>query len=288
MRISAAVVVYNPDISELIYNIKSYINVVDKVIVWQNTLVDQIQLRNSFVDVFDKIVFLGNGRNVGIGAGLNGAVKWSINNSYTHILTLDQDSCFESKYLTFYLDTINKNTDQSIGIFGVNPLCHAELVFSQSTHLLDVTDTITSGSVFPLEVFEKCGYFNEDMFIDAVDYEFCYRAKKYNGLKTVIITNAVMTHEVGYSKKTVWGFSTVNYSSFRTYYIVRNQTLIWRQYPEYFSYQYKKTLIMQHIIFRAIKIIMAESDKFEKIKSIFKGIKDGLFGKLLFSVKIHN
>ena len=36
---------------------------------------------------------------------------------------------------------------------------------------------ITSGSLMPVEIFDRCGWFEEDLIIDRVDDEYCLRVR---------------------------------------------------------------------------------------------------------------
>lgn len=280
MRLAAIIVVYDPNFDDLIRNILSLIDHVDKVLLYQNSLIREgtFGVLSEYLDI-GKLILLGDGKNLGIATALNRGVEWSILNNITHIMTLDQDSYFEKDLLASYLDYVEANNDNSVGVFGVNPVCHGKIDFPMDNVYLEVPDTISSGSIIALHTFELCGLFADQLFIDAVDYEFCYRIKEQYGLKTVIITPALMQHEVGYSKKTAFGFSTVNYSAFRSYYILRNQIAIWKKFPNSFQNKYKLTLIKDHFFLRIVKILLAENDKVAKIKAIATGIYHGLIGK---------
>ena len=56
-----------------------------------------------------------------------------------------------------------------------------------------VSYTISSGSLIRKEVFEEVGLMNEDLFIDFVDNELCWRAKFF-GYKIFISSRAKMNH----------------------------------------------------------------------------------------------
>ncbi|SDP56854.1 rhamnosyltransferase [Mucilaginibacter sp. OK268] len=283
MRLSAIIVIYQPEITELIKNIAGVINAVDQLILYQNSsIADQLIFYEAYLNLphKDKITFLGTGDNVGIATALNMGVKWSLENDYTHILTLDQDSYFEPGVLTSYKLLISQQNDDRIGVFGINPVCGNSFLFEVADQVLEVTDTITSGSIFPLNIFNECGLFMDELFIDAVDYEFCYRISKRNGYKTLVFTSILLQHKVGYVTKTRWGFKTDNYSAFRTYFIVRNHIIMWKRYPEIFPRTYKIVLIKTHIIGRIIKVFLAENDKQKKTKAIIIGLIHGLKGRL--------
>jgi rhamnosyltransferase len=281
MKLSAVIVVYLPELKKLISNIKSCIADVDALLIYQNSLIAEeviTQLAGFEPQLLAKMHYLGDGSNIGIAAAMNAGVIWSEENGCTHLLTLDQDSAFAEGALARYKDIISISSSEQIGIYGVNSISLSGPEFSSTNALLEVTDTISSGSIYPLSVFKQCGLFKAELFIDAVDYEFCYRVKRL-GYKTVICTDVLMNHELGYPEKTRFGFSTVNYSAFRTYYILRNQIAVWRAFPDLFQHKYKVTLVKDHLLLRSIKIVLAEKDKINKLRAIIVGTIHGLKGR---------
>jgi rhamnosyltransferase len=281
MKLSAVIVVYLPELRKLVSNIKSCIADVDALLIFQNSLIEA-EVKSQFAalepEILAKIHFLGDGNNIGIAAAMNAGAVWAEKNGCSHLLTLDQDSAFVAGALARYKDVVSNSIDQQIGIYGVNSISPDGPEFSSSPTLLEVPDTISSGSIYPIFVFKHCGHFKAALFIDAVDYEFCYRIKRL-GYKTVICTDVLMNHELGYPEKTRFGFSTVNYSAFRTYYILRNQIAVWRAYPDLFQHKYKVTLVKDHFLLRSIKIILAEKDKINKLRAIIVGTIHGLKGR---------
>ncbi|PAM94254.1 hypothetical protein B4N84_14395 [Flavobacterium sp. IR1] len=278
MKLAAIIVVYKPDIPQLESNILSVIDDVDKLLIYRNS---PFECNETIIQSYkDKIEFLGDSKNVGIASALNEGVKWVSNNSYTHLLTLDQDSYFEKLHLNKFKNLIENCVLDNIGIYCPNIDNRGTLLLNTEEEFVYLPDSITSGSVFPLSVFKDCGVFDDKLFIDAVDYEFCYRIFYNKQLKTLIFPSIVLRHEVGHLTKIRFGLYTDNYSAFRTYFIIRNHIIIWKKYPHLFQKSYKITLIRIHIIHRFIKIILGEEDKIAKLNSIIKGIYHGLLGKL--------
>jgi len=278
MKISAIVVTYNPIFDDLLRNIDSYLNQVNYLIIWQNSKLTDLELKKIYTKSPKSIIILGTGENVGIGIALNESIKWSIDHGCDYVLTLDQDSHFKEGMLNRYKCLIQQTDYPGVGIYGVNPNNWNHQLYDTKEPTIEVADTITSGSIFPVSVFIQYGFFDEELFIDAVDYEFCYRLKS-KGVKTIVFTSIILEHEVGEAHKTWIGFKTDNYSAFRTYFIVRNHIAIWKRYPSIFPYNYKYVLIKTHILSRILKIILAEKDKLNKLKSIKNGLIDGLKGK---------
>lgn len=281
MKLVAIVVIFNPNLEEVIANILSYIDDVEKLLLYRNSKTDIITAKELEPFIY-KLEYLGNGDNVGIASALSSGAKWMIDNDFTHLLTLDQDSYFDSGQLRKFRLLVANSQTQDVGIYAANPSNRGNLTYDSSSQYVEVADAITSGSIFSRLVFEECGLFANELFIDAVDYEFCYRALSLKGLKTIVYPEVVLKHEVGYPHKIIFGLTCDNYSAFRTYFIIRNHIIIWKRYPRLFPYKYKKTLIKMHVIYRLITIILGEADKLMKIKAISVGIIHGLFGKTGF------
>jgi rhamnosyltransferase len=276
MKLSAVIITYYPDLNTLLINIKSFIRNVDKLIIWENTpLIDRDKYRFDLSVYEGKVILMGTGINIGIASALNNSIKWSIDNKYSHILTMDQDSFFEETHFVKYIDSIKSYLNDNIGVYSPNINYNGHLSYDLKTSTKQLNLTITSGAIHPLKIFSTTGLFREDFFIDAVDYEFCFRIQKI-GFKIIVFTNIILNQQFGYTTKTKLGFKTLNYSSARTYYIIRNHIILWRQYPK--LYENKSRFILHHIILRIPKVILAESQKKEKIKAILLGLKDGFMG----------
>ena len=281
MRLLAVVVSYKPNIEEFEKNISTYVADVDHLIIWENTPCDEIYYNLS--DIFSNmsnITILTKNKNVGIGEALNNAAKFAIKQGYTHLLTMDQDSFFEAGMLSKFKQMISKLKKEDIGAYGVNYSSNNILAYNDNaSHSLYVNECITSGTIYPTYLFKENIYFNEKMFIDAVDFEFCYRLKKKYSKKTIIITNIILQHELGYHDDTIFSRWVSSYSAFRTYYLIRNQLYIWRHYSDLYGNYRKYFFVKNYVVLRVLNILISEKDKKKKLESIYKGLKDGFKNK---------
>jgi rhamnosyltransferase len=275
-RLSAVVITYYPILDDLIINIKQFIDFVDRLIIWENTPIqDRGKYQILIPEYHNKIVFLSTNRNEGIAYALNRSIEWSIENKFTHILTMDQDSLWDN--FDFFKFKIQKyNNEPGIGIFA--PVIY-EQNKSSFPELRYVKDVITSGAVYKLKMFEEIGLFREDFFIDAVDLEYCYWANR-NGYKTAVLGDSYLKQKYGnvsehkFLDKTYY---ILNYSAFRLFHIVRNHIFLWKEFPELSRFQ-KKRIIKVYILNRLKEILMFEKDKAGKVFSVLKGIIFGLSG----------
>jgi rhamnosyltransferase len=275
MKLAAIVVVYYPDLNDLKKNILRYIADVDTLILWDNTPNrDGAPLIIDLPGYEEKIQQLSTGKNEYIAYPLNQVVAWCIANKYTHLLTMDQDSLFEVGSFKLYKNRIQLNLGNNNAIYGVNP----NNKFVRQDDFLHTSWCITSGSVYDVTIIKEIGGFREDYKIDCVDNEICFRANT-KGYKTVVDTQCVLHQIYGNHQKSIFGFTTLGYSTFRTYSILCNHILLWKEYPQHIGKDLKKEIVKEYFIFRFIKVLLSENKKISKTMALFYGFMDGMSGK---------
>lgn len=271
IKILAVVVTYYPNVEETQRNIQQFIEDVDSLIIWENTPVEDIEKYKFNIDNNSgKILYMGIGCNVYIASALNHAVNYGFENNFTHILTLDQDSYFETDHFRKYVETICKYKSL-ISIFGPNPN-YSEPGISDIP--VEKSTLITSGNIVKLEVFKNIGLYREDYKIDCVDYEFCFRAYR-NGCKSYMVNSVLLKQEFGVLKKTRLGYYISNYSPVRLYFIARNNIKLYREYPDFIEI----STVLSRIMKPFVKIILSEPKKASKLLALFRGAIAGVNSK---------
>ncbi|WP_123890272.1 glycosyltransferase family protein [Flavobacterium frigidimaris] len=273
MKLAAIVIIYYPDIKDLQKNIFRYIDDIDKLLIWDNSPSDSQTYRIALDGYEDKVEVLTTGKNEFIAYPLNQAVKWCMENNFTHLLSMDQDSLFDVGEFKLYKNRVHKNLGNKNVIFGVNP----NNKFRKQNDFLPVNWFITSGSIYDVNIINKLGGFREDYKIDCVDNEICYRTN-LNGYRTVVDTKCHLNQIFGNHKKTIFGFTTLGYSPFRTYSILCNHILLWKQYPQQIEKELKKEIVKEYFIYRFVKILLSENRKIDKSMALFYGFVDGIRG----------
>ncbi|MCX7998056.1 MAG: hypothetical protein N3A69_03770, partial [Leptospiraceae bacterium] len=137
----------------------------------------------------------------------------------------------------------------------------------------------TSGSVMSLELWEKLGKFDEELFLDYVDFDMCFRAR-LSGYKIYAVEKAIMKHTVGnrefykFLNRTI---VLINHSPQRNYYVVRNAYIMRKKYGKQFP-EFKKgdKIFMWK---RSIKAIFFEKNRIQKFFYILLGILHGFLNK---------
>ncbi len=273
MKLLAVVITYYPNIVDTIINIKQYVEKVDRLVIWENTpLIDRDKYHFELPEFSNKITYKSTGRNEGISFPLNSIIEYGIRESYSHLLTMDQDSYWINfhDFILFIEECKNHN------ILAYCPQVTNVYEREQKQHEpIKMEECITSGTIYSLKACSILGKFDEKFVIDAVDLEYCYRGRKL-GYDTLMLPVGTLNHKLGNPKKICNRWVSSNYSTFRTFHIIRNHIWVWKKYPEYFS---KKEYLYRETILRFFYIIIGEKSKLKKILAIIRGIISGIFFK---------
>lgn len=228
MKIGIVVVWYNPD-EDIVNNVKSYIKKSYKVYIVDNS-------DNSNKELLDgmEVNYYSLKKNTGIAFALNYGFERAIQDSCDWVITMDQDSYFENDIIGIYIDYLKKNTNKEIGILC--PTYHTDRqkkVHTQKFRYLNYV--MQSGNMVNVEMYKKVGKYEEKLFIDTVDYDYCFRLKRHK-YKIVECSDAILNHKPAISKtKKILG-KKIMYgqdSPLRYYYQVRNLKYLIRKYKNF-------------------------------------------------------
>ena len=275
---AAGIVLYNPDINRMKENINAIINQVDYVILVDNGSKNKSDIEASIEHSFhnsDKLIINFSQKNNGIAWALNQIFKIAEEQSVKWVLTLDQDSVCPSDIIESYIKYSSSISKNKIGILCPTIVDKNAGILEGDVHKTEeIKRCITSGSFTSLAAWAQLDGFDEKMFIDGVDFDFCDRLRM-NGYKIIRIGSISLTHELGKITTHRFLFKTVkvqNHSALRKYYIVRNRF--------YLSRKEKNAFAILTSFFFVIKfsatIVLFEKNRRKKLKAVFKGIRDGL------------
>lgn len=273
MKIIATVICYNPD-KKQISNIKSYINYVEKLYIIDNSENNNQELLDNLKN--SKIEYIFNGDNLGMAKALNKACNMAKKEDYEWILTMDQDSVFSKDNIEKYLKIFSYIKNKNVGIISPHHILKNDIKNLGNNTFLKTDSVMTSGNILNLDAWEKVGKFNENLFIDEVDNDLCFRMTEYN-FKILQLNKLRMYHELGNLEKRKFflkKISVLNHNYIRKYYIVRNKLYMFKKYKKYrFRYSYS-------ILNDFFKVIFFEKDKMKKLKYMFRGINDFFHNKM--------
>lgn len=268
-KLCAVVVFYNPA-QNMLDNIFSYLDIVSELIIIDNS--DKMCLIDNRIISNVKIKYIKLDRNVGIAKALNIAAEYAIFSNYNYLLTLDQDSSISIQTIRKLYNLIEGNC--RVGIVSPYQQNNNYPTLKNNVGVYEVDTVITSGNILSLAAYQYVGGFEDKLFIDYVDFEFCLKLRK-NKYKILIDDSLVLDHKLGdlqvrrfFGKKV----SVTNHNAKRYYYRTRNRLFVLKKYWNVSdSFNNVETKLFFTDI---VKIILYEKNKFSKVLAILYGIID--------------
>jgi rhamnosyltransferase len=289
---AAVVVGYNPN-QTVIINLLNVLSLqVGKIILVDNGgCVNLIDFDNFETN---KIEYINFGENRGLGAALNCGFQIALKLGYKFVAMFDQDSNPEPHHVHKLISAHQVLTDMGINCAAIGPIFfdrrenvkvyfpfyHEEenkiikyKSWNSSERLVPVDTLITSGMLVKIKVWEDGFIFNEWLFVDQTDNEWCFRVRK-SGYLLFGCMDVEMGHALSDSTPIrKFGFSFFRYSPIRRYYYYRSTMYLICLHTT--SIRWKWRLIVGLIIRFPMNVII-DNWKFESLKMMLKGILDGL------------
>ncbi len=287
-KIMAGIVLYNPDIDRLLSEVNSIFSQVDHICFCDNGSKNISVIKEKIANT-SKIHYIYNDNNLGIGKASNQICSYAEQNGYDWVLMLDHDTLCPDKIVETYSKYID---DDTIGMLCPNVI-DKELV-KNKYNSIDGRDTeyinrcIQSATFIRVSAWRKCGGFNEWMFIDFVDFDFCKKLE-INGYKLLRCKSISIDHQLGkriFSKREqlyrwvaektkikIIGYLAYKnvFSKERVYYCTRNNIAYIRIYQEYID----KRREWRDFFSRIIRRIIRSSNRVMIVRETVRGIIDG-------------
>lgn len=275
--IAVIIILYNPS-KEDIENAKSI------AALWDGVIVDNSPAPIDACSTIGKMKYICNHSNLGIAEAQNIGIRELLSEKrFSYIVFLDQDSRLSTSYPYMIVEEFkkNKDSDKPLAILGptvINLITGKE--YKSAIHHY-VTDTcgfsqrqqiISSGSCISVEALRQVGFMDSHLFIDYVDYDWCWRANA-KGYQCGITTQLSIEHHVGSREITLGKYKVIISAPIRYYYQYRNYLwLVKRKYvPLKWKMAYGCKLTARFIYFPLI--VKGGSECWKHMR---KGICDGL------------
>ncbi len=290
MKTGAVIVLYNPEKERLKNALDIMISQVDMVCLVDNS-------EDSHEEWFigrPKVHYIPLLKNVGIAAAQNTGIRELAKEGCDYALFSDQDSLAEA-------DTVGKLTAAltaleakgcKVGAVGTRPFNRQtgkpypqkskeirRITADELNIASDVTECyslISSITMIPLRYFQEVGGFDETLFIDGVDHEWCWRAWHKGGLRSFMVEGAVLNHKLGEGDRKLGTKEVAIASAARVYYQYRNY--LWLCRRSYVPKFWKK----RHLVKYAVKLVyfpLFVAPRLTYARNMARGIRDGLFKK---------
>ena len=283
-KIGAILVLYKPNLKHTFPAIESLAKQVDEICLIDNTPGQNIA--KKFIEITN-IHYIALEENRGIAAAQNEGIKYFINLGFDFVIFSDQDSSAPVDIVASLIEVYNRLSDQNIAIAAIGtrainkqtntpyPPKSKELGTPKElsgTNITECYSVRSSISLIPLNAFRLVGGFDEELFIDGVDHEWCWRAWHTNKLRSFIAENARILHMLGEGDKKIGLKSVAIGTPFRAYYQFRN--FIWLKNRKYTPQFWIKNNTKK-FLFKMIYLPLMIHPRISYLINIIRGIKDG-------------
>jgi rhamnosyltransferase len=287
--IGAVFVTFNVDLG-FPERVHLVVDQVDSVIIVDNGSHEAVRFMLHELEKNEKICVVYITENLGIAAALNRGLGVAKEKGYPWVMTFDHDSTAEKFMVDTYIEIFDQIEDkEKIAIIGCNHIDTKIFTYLvdpgryKGRRWMERKEVISSGCLLSMKIFDALGPFREDFFIDVVDTEYCFRARK-NHYKVIFVLEPLLRHSIG-NKLIIrprwfpWiRITTANYAVFRRYFWTRNNLILIR---DYFFIEPSWTLLrFSVLIVSNLKALIFEEDRAEKLQMIAFGYLDFFTGKM--------
>lgn len=247
----------------------------DVIVLVDNSEDSRIVERNKKINN-KKVKYIGHGKNEGIAKAQNRGLIYLKQYNMDFIFFFDQDSKVTGTFQREMINEFNRISKHEHNLAILAPSIYElnKKRKNQKSYEL-MNEVISSGSLIIKNLVNKIGMMEEQLFIDYVDFEFCWRA--YSRGFVVARTNKIyMHHSVGKKVYKFLGKHIYIPAPFRYFYQYRNG--LWLLRRDYVPKQWKKREKKIRILNIVFSIFLFDSKK-ERLKNICKGIKSGRYNE---------
>ena len=236
------------------------------------------------------------GTNLGIAAAQNRGARWAKEQGFDFVLFLDQDSRPTRGMVKGLIAGFHDLVQQGLPVAAVGPAAFVESADTLepfytaspwgvgSRHCLSPQEHIevaylhASGSLVCTRIFDRVGLLAEKLFIDLVDLEWCFRAKKL-GLLCFGLCSARLQHQVGEVSRPLpvgkWATMSVH-APWRGYYQSRNIVLLMRN-------RSAPTVLLLHffvrrVLCRLLAQLLFAGNRKQRLTFFMQGLVHGVQG----------
>lgn len=286
MRIGCVLVMYNPQRELLTASLNSLTGQVDEIFLGDNSG-NILDFMEEILSSYSNVYYHSFNKNLGIAEAQNRGIAYFQEKEFDFIIFMDQDSLAPANLVSSLLADYNRLQEAGIAIGGIGPrpfnrgegkpyvgaVKKGKLILPGIT---EVGEIISSASLIPMGHFKQVGTMEARLFIDGVDHEWCWRAKKIGGWRFFISEKIQLSHQVGEGDRPFIFRKVAIPTPFRTYYQFRNYfRLVHRGYVPFY---WKISNGFKYSI-KFFYYPVCVSPRMSYMKQILKGIYAGITGK---------
>lgn len=234
-KICGVVVLYNPDV-QVISNINSYASDLDEIYLYDNSI-NKNYIIEDLLKSIPNAVYIDKEDNLGLPVAFNEVAEIAKSKGNTWMITFDQDSIAENGMIEAMRKFADSNyCDEKIAIIAPTVNEVDEKKDMPDIYYSYFDKVIQSGAMHNLHIYSKIGGYDENLFIDEVDNEYCVRCI-VNGYKIIKLNNALLMHnqqDDNVEKLFIEGTTVFinKFSADRYYYRYRNALYCYDKYKD--------------------------------------------------------
>ena len=261
IKYGLGVILYNPTDNQLL-NLQRYLdmNIFEKIYAFDNSK----DLLKKKIPITIDYHYMGG--NLGLSIPYNIMIKDAIKHDYDFLCIMDQDTLFEKDdicRITRYIDQ-NLSKLEEVSIVCPNIATNSEQI-KRSESQTFVKWTINSASFLNLRNVSKNSlFYDENIFLDGVDYEYCMNIRKHHQ-KILRIDGAYIVQNFGNTNDKS---SFAHHDAIRYYYLSQSRMYMYRKHYGVLGSIYA-ILLNIRLVFR---VLMHEDKKADKTWACLKGM----------------
>lgn len=267
-KIAAVVLLFNPN-EEVFLHLESYRKSVEHLYIVDNTedASASQQLRDKLLS-YPHTSLLHSSGNIGISKAYNLALAEAKKDHCDWLLTMDQDSSFDSEQLLHYLDNFALLEKRDIAL--VSPL-HNPKFLNQTVKASYIKQdaVLSSGNLVHVKRALEAGGYDENLFIDEVDHAFCFSLQQC-GYDILQDQTVYLNHSLGTTFSEVGNIKL--YAPLRLYYMTRNFFYLRDRYALDFPLFFRKR--EGYLLKFFMKQLLFGKERRKNISMIKKGYRD--------------
>lgn len=275
--VAVIVVLFNPTEDDIS-------NVTSLAAHYRGVIVDNSEVAIQQNANIGNMLYVCNGANLGIAEAQNIGIRILMKEGFKCIVFFDQDSRVAIDYplqIAKIFMKVKKDFP-NLALLGptvINKQSGQE--YSSAIHkdnkksslFIQRRDVISSGCCISLDAIHHVGIYDTRLFIDYVDFEWCWRAED-KGLVCGITPSLCIKHKVGQNELKLGTYQVIISKPFRYFFQYRNY--LWLLRRKYVPLQWKVATGIK-LMSRILYFPFCVRSWKEIEKNIFKGICHGIF-----------
>ena len=274
-KVAVIIVLYNPDTNDIdnVRRIAQY----NVGFVVDNSLI-------PFMDgeTIGKMSYICNKANIGIAEAQNVALREILKGDYEYVVFLDQDTRVAVDYPLQIAMEFSRIDNGRLAVLGpqvVNAVTGGQ--YASAIHKYEISENgfslrkhiISSGSCMSINALKEVGLMWGELFIDYVDFEWCWRAAS-KGYQCGVTSHLQISHHVGQRELSIGKYKVIISAQQRYFYQYRN--FIWLIQKKYVPLQWKCATCVKFLL-RLVYFPILVNGGLKYWNNMIKGLEAGIW-----------